>query len=340
MQLYSKVNNKVVTFTSLDELIPSTITGLFGYKGEVNLNNIFLTLVTQFRDEESDFIIMFVRYSRETRGFRMKEKLEDKDYFKKSVTISILYKNNKISIKLAENIYHICGLKSLDLGYEIIERLKEKIYESQKLIDFIRKNNKKLNILLNIIEKNCIYKNDKVIFPFRIVKLNEEEMKFINILYSYANYAPNLNWYVSHIRKVLNITDNTIIEAPEVISCIPIMRNYIYSIGKPINRIVTALVIRHESTRFIVKYNNTTQHYVRLKVPFTEEELKVDTYKKNKKKRYHHFFIHKTGTISQTGRDFEIIKDLFKELINIIEQYYDAITDMNMNFLIDKDVNV
>jgi len=339
MKLFSKINNKVISFSELDELIPSTITGLFGYEGSLNLNNIFLTLVTEFKNEESDFIITFVRFSRETRGLKMKEALEEKDYFKRAVTISLLYKGNKISIKLAENIFHICGLKSLELGYEIIERLKEKINESQKLVEFTKKNNKKLALLFNAIENNCIYKNDKVIFPFTIVKLNDEEKKYIDMLYSYANYAPNLNWYITHLQKVLSITEDTVMQVPKVISCIPIMRNYIYSIGRPINRIVMALIVKHESKRFIVKYNNTTQHYVRLKVPFSNDEMTIDSYKKNKNnKRYHHIFIHRTGTISQTGRDFDIIKDLFKELIDIIERYYDAIIDMNMDFLINDKV--
>lgn len=336
MQLYSKIDGKKVTFTTLDELVPSTITALFEYDGEINLNNVFLTLITEKKENIPDngFGIYFVKFKRKTRGYNMKETLEEKDYFKKSVTISIVYKGNNISVKLAESVIHICGLKSLDFGYEIVSNLMDKIHECQNLIKFIQANKKKLNSIIDTIKNNCIFKNNKVVFPFTVIKLNPAERDCINMIYNYSNYMPSLNKYISHLEDVFNIEDDIVIRKPEIFPFVPVMRNYIYTLGVPINRIVLAIIINNESSKFMVKYNNSTQHFVRIKVPFTEEEMKVDKHK-NKKKRFHHFFIYKTGTISQSGMDFKVIKQLFSELTGIIEKYYVHITNMNMDFLLE-----
>lgn len=339
MKLYSKVGDDRIQFQSLDDLVPSTITALIKYEGNINLMNVFLVLVTELMEDiTGDFSIVFVRYLRETRGNNMKDELEEKDYFKKSVTISIVYKGNNISVKLAEEIFHICGLKSLDEAYEIVDILTQKIIECQLFVESIWRRNEEtkrgardmIKFLLSNMREKCHMKNSRINMPFVLKNATEEKKNFFERLRSYSNYMNSIDKYLNHLERIFAIEDNVITGEIKVMEVEPVMRNYIYSLGEKVNRYLLARIIKNESDKFIVKYNNSTQHFVKVKVPFTEEEM--TNYKK--KKRYHHFSIWRTGTISQSGRDYDKMKELFDEFTSILRRNYHLIVNMDMSFLI------
>lgn len=346
MQLYykNKATNRFTEFESLDDLSPNTITALINYNGNINLTNVFLTLVTQLLPCDSSFIITFVRYMRETRGMGMKDKLEENDYFKKSVTISIIHRGDNVSIKLAEKTFHICGVKSLEEAKEIVLILIEKIKEAQKFIEFIKKGKqgaaekgKKAftDFVAETIQQKCKLRNSQIDIPFTIKKLTPEENMYFERIKQYSNYMTNIDMYLTHLSRVLSIEDDVIVDEPEILDVSPIMRNYIYSLCTLINRWSLACLMDNVSG-VVVKYDNCTQHSVRIKIPFTDDEMKEEIEKKKKKKRYHHFSIYKTGTISQSGKVYEMMKEHFNMIIDILRVNYKIITDMDMSYMLEQ----
>lgn len=336
MELLANIQNQKVKFTSLDEVVPSTITAIIKYSGKINLYPMFISTIFKKKSKDlNNLRIVSVRYGRETRGKGAKLTIGEEDHFKGSVTVSIRYKGQKISVKLAKTNFHICGLKTVESGKEIVNELIKEIKKNDELIENIKSNYKKYSKLIEQITSKTIWKNEKVKFLFKIVSKDSDELKFSNMIFEYANYSLNLEQYHKYLELLIALNEVSIIEQPVLNDCSPIMIDYIYSIGKQINRWKLANIINSKTeSSFQVKYNNSTQHFIRIKVPFDDEEY---NFQQNKKKRgKHQFFIHRTGTISQTGLNYPRMKLLFEELIEIIRENYTEITDLDMSYLLDQ----
>ena len=324
IQLYSKISGEKKYFYSLDNVTPSTITAIANYKGKLNLDSITVTLINQCKGEDEDDI--------EIKLVQCEKDNKNKDHFKESISISLIYKNSNVGIKLSENNFHLCGLKSLESSNIIIDKLINKIRKSQNIINYINDNEKKVKDLIENIKQQTQVKNSKIIFKFNVKSINENEKEYINMIFGYSKYFKTLDKYYKHLDKLLTIKDMNIIDEPIADTGISIMRNYIYSISVPINRWKIATIIKSSNSSFLIKYNNSTQHSVKLRVPFNKEEIEMQNNKK--KKRNHHFSIYKTGTISQSGMQYDRMKILFQELMEIIHKNYDEITNMDMSFLL------
>jgi hypothetical protein len=210
----------------------------------------------------------------------------------------------------------------------------EEIQNGQDLLEYIKNYGDKVVKLIDIIKQRTYIKDSKIHFKFNVKPNSDEEKKFSTMLFNYSNYMESLESYYAHLDKLLTINEMLIIREPILQEIKPIMRNYIYSLGVPVNRWITSNIVLNNTTRFIIKYNNATQHFVRIKIPFTEEEIMLQNNIK-KKDRFHHFFIYKTGTISQTGMHYDTMKILFNELMNIIRDHYQEIIYLDMDFLLD-----
>jgi hypothetical protein len=339
MELFANVSGRKVKFTSLDEVIPSTITAIIKYSGEINLYSMFVSTIFKKKKElkeerNDDFRIVAVRYGKETRGKGAKLIIEEEDHFKGSVTISIRYKGQRISIKLAKKNFHICGLKTVESGEDIVKELIKEIKKNDELIENIKNNHKKYSKLIEQIKSKTVWRHEKVKFLFKIVSKDDDELKFSNMIFEYSNYCLNLEQYHNSLDKLIELNEPSINLEPQLNECSAIMIDYIYSIGKQINRWKLACIINSKTdSSFKTKYNNSTQHFIRIKVPFNDDEFNLQ---QNKKKRgKHQFFIHRTGTISQTGLNYPRMKLLFEELIQIIRENYTEIIDLDMGFLLE-----
>lgn len=340
MKLSSKTSGTKVYFDSLDETVPSTITAITQYDGSLNLPLIFHLLVVSYKKENKEerhnhFRITFLRYKKETRGKKYRKEKDEKDYFKESITISIRYKGDNISVKLADTNFHMCGLKSLESGTEIINKLIEEIKICERLLEYIESDRGKFERLFAVIKNRTYMREGKIHFKFNIKPDDEDSRLFSTMILDYSNYMESLEQYYNHLDKILKIDQILIRREPKLLDSKPIMRKYIYSIGMPINRYLAANIIASKSDRFIVQYNNSTQHFVRAKVPFTQEEINMQN-KVKKEEKYHHFFLYKTGTISQTGMHYETMRKHFDELKRIIQENYEEIIYMDMDFLLDE----
>lgn len=93
------------------------------------------------------------------------------------------------------------------------------------------------------------------------------------------------------------------------------MINFNYNLGFSIDRKrLRDLIDQREG--FIANFNNTISHTVYIWLP-------IDNYKPNnrRKRRYFHSFaIHKSGAVTQSGPNIELMKEAYYKFMNIIQE--------------------
>ena len=115
------------------ELRISTITGISKFSKDINLDNLYLSLV-------EDDIIKFIEYGEKYKGeidrknLKKREK-NKKKFFYNQITLHVYLKyldiDKKINVKLFNNgSIQMTGLKSIELGESTIQYLLDKITNS------------------------------------------------------------------------------------------------------------------------------------------------------------------------------------------------------------------
>ncbi len=99
------------------------------------------------------------------------------------------------------------------------------------------------------------------------------------------------------------------------------MINYSYSLTMSIDRWALANYI-NDLNGFKARYNNVTDHSVTISLPYKQSEEKINR-RKNKQTK-HTFMVHKSGIVTQSGPNIELMKTayyLFMETINEIRDF-------------------
>jgi len=338
----------------LSQLMPTTMTNIVEYEGDINLELAFKLIqiakieLKQTKRKRNKVklpcidppgSILSLRFMDKTRGIVRTKK---KKQFRNSITIDMSLNTKNVSLKLARTTIHMCGMRSPDSSSEASKYLFEKLYDAQGLIDFIRQNPKKIGILLEWIKTKARIRSRKgcekeIIFPLKMDRYKEDVRKYIGMLLSYSYYIEDLDEYVALLEEIIASEDNIIVSVPKTIEIRTVMKNYNYSLGFKVNRWVLRQTVNgHDG--FIASYNNSTQHHVKIQLPFEDyeyEEKKINEKKKQKKIKYHSFFIYKSGIVTQSGRELENMSRVLKRLLTIINNNLNQIMNLNMDFLLD-----
>jgi len=148
----------------------------------------------------------------------------------------------------------------------------------------------------------------------------------------YINQEPNYNFYhvfCQYIECVKNI-DRVMSEDLSIGSINMAMINYSYSLGMSINRWKLASTI-NGMDGFIARYNNTTDHCVTISLPYelTEEMKKV---RRKNKKSCHTFMVYKSGIVTQSGPNVDMMREAYIKFNNIIQSIKDTINIKGKEF--------
>jgi hypothetical protein len=341
----------------LYNLQPTTMTNIVEYQGDINLELAFKLIqickieLIKTKTKRNKIklpcidppgSILSLRFMDKTRGIMRTEK---KKQFRNSITIDMSLGTKNVSLKLARTTIHMCGMRFPESSIEAANHLFEKLYDAQGLLNFIRKETKKIEILLSWIKSKAKIRTKRgnvkeIVFPLKMDRYKDEVRKYITMLLSYSYYVEDLDEYVALLESIIATKEDVIIEKPEILRVRTVMRNYNYSLGFKVNRwLLRQAVNGHDG--FIASYNNSTQHHVKIQLPF--EDFEYENYKdvsrekkKQKKIKYHSFFIYKSGIVTQSGRKLKYMLEALKRLLSIIEEDYEEIMNLSMDFLLDE----
>lgn len=148
----------------------------------------------------------------------------------------------------------------------------------------------------------------------------------------YIKQEPNYNFYHVFCQYVECVKDIERVMSPNLsIGNINMaMINYSYSLGMSVNRWKLASTINGRDG-FIVKYNNTTDHCVTISLPYelTEEMKKI---RRKNKKTCHTFMVYKSGTVTQSGPNVDMMREAYEKFRNIIKSIKDEISNEGKEF--------
>lgn len=150
---------------------------------------------------------------------------------------------------------------------------------------------------------------------------------FIECLPDYQYYDE----YMDFIDEVLTY-DRIYTEPLTIKELFPLMVNYSYSLGFCIDRSKLAQLI-HGRAGFWAFYNNTTDHCVKIILPYepTAEMKAIDNLRYNKdqkkKRKYQHsFMVYKSGLVTQSGPNLKMVEYAYNKFNTLISNY---ITDIS-----------
>ena len=108
------------------------------------------------------------------------------------------------------------------------------------------------------------------------------------------------------------------------------MINYSYSIGGAIDRWELANRIK-DRNGFISKYDNSVDHSVTISLPYEIPEHKRGT-KRKKKPPCHTFMVYRSGIVTQSGPDMDMMRDAYYLFRDTIDDIKDEIIQKNVPF--------
>lgn len=136
---------------------------------------------------------------------------------------------------------------------------------------------------------------------------------FIQYITDYAYYSD----YCKFIESILNVK-NVIDKPVKVKSILIAMINYSYELGFDVNRLKLAQYINmNKNSGFYATYNNTSDCYVKIELPYEPTDNMKKIRKKDKIPK-HTFMVYKTGIVTQSGPNVEYSKQAYYKFMNII----------------------
>jgi hypothetical protein len=272
--------------------------------------------------------ILSMRYRGNTRGI---VRSSSSKFFKNCITTDICTTEKNISIKLSTTGFHICGASSVEQGREGATYIINYILEIQKLIDDIANNPELAQQTLEWAKKEFMGKKVIILLPeqgarwrhhinrdveFSTAPHPELGKLFVRQMGDYMYYEdliPELEWILT-LQSVAT-PDLSLREVRKV------MVNYNYGLGFPVNRMALARQIDGVNG-FHARYNNAIEHSVTVELPYQPKNSDgIDKKNRRKNKNPHHtFLIYRSGLVTQSGPDDQMMKEPYERFIQTIQQ--------------------
>ncbi len=295
-----------------EDLNITTMTLLFNIDGVVNLDTAFLLLpLTDVKQEninetkkkkqraKTPFVdvpgsIISLRYKGLVRGYQKKKAKSAQDskpkYFKNSVTLDLSLKDKNVNIKLCASTIHMCGAKNTNQGEEGSQYLIDYIHEISELI-----NNNRYDIIKERLNAS----------------IDQLKRNHPNIDFSLLEDNLNMTIY----KNVDTISPLKILQKSKA------MVNYNYDLGFPIDRTKLKQFINGRDG-FFSHYDNSTEHFVTIELPY-ESNIPIKNKNKIKNKILcHKFLIYKSGLVTQTGPNEDLMRPVFNLFISNIRDFW------------------
>lgn len=287
--------------------------------------------------------ILSLRFAGSTRGiFRT----ASRRHFRNSITMDISTKAKNISLKLSESSIQMCGPTSMAMGQEAIQYLFEHIHNIQDCLDYLQEHPKETNetvfwllnatrgpqkkrvnleirqhenVTLAVTETHEDYEvcvpNDKELQRAVDEKgINKKIAEFLIQLCPEFMYHSQLCEDFQHILELERVVD-------EKLRCSKIykaMVNYNYHLNFKVDRQHLKNVFDNTADGWTARYDPRLDHTVTIQIPYeVPEELQF--MRKPDKIHCHTFMVQKSGVVTQSGPDENMMRDAYYSFMDIIE---------------------
>lgn len=312
----NKKNKKIITPDNFNEMEISTKTVIVFTNWNIDLNLLFSHLPiinVNFFPKKKDMLlyifnhtiengsIIFVKYGNDTRGTTNKKSKKNK-HFRNSLTIVMAVTGKFVNFKISnKGKIQITGCKNDNHSEEVIMYIWKHITEINKTYPVLKSldnsllccNNEADNILQNSDSKlyNDLGSNPSVII--------NNVMTNIDFSLGFTVQRELLHGYILTTDKFVSIFESSF-----GYTGINVKTNVVYND----NYMIKSMIFKDgEWKRETIKYND----FFNL---FSEKEKK----RLSRKIKYHTFLIFQSGDVIQSGPDFSLMEDVYKEFVTII----------------------
>ncbi len=194
---------------------------------------------------------------------------------------------------------------------------------------FVGQDNKPINMVIKTPIR--VMKVQSIVIPKEYPDRYPEEVdeKTINF---YIKYAPDFAYhhvycqFLDSVKFIERIASNDL----AIDSINMAMINYSYSLGMSVDRWALANYI-NERNGFKARYCNSTDHSVTIYLPYKLPDNKKGVRRKNKPTR-HTFMVHKSGIVTQSGPNIDMMREAYYLFMSTIMQVRDLIIQENKPF--------
>jgi hypothetical protein len=332
----------------------TTMTLIAKFEGKININPVFCLLpITKIELPpkkrnikklkiphcKTPGSILSLRYRGCTRDiFRTTLKR----HFRNSITMDISTSQKNISLKISETTIHMTGPTSLEQGEEAIYHLFRHIREIQENLDYMNERRDEIPLIVEwLIEATRgvkVSKTKKEIIPSKSVTLavtemipdcevripTDEEIETSGldekIIRFFLRQVPEFTYHselcydfenIAHLESVIDgeLKCHNISKA---------MVNCNYHLNFKVNRPNLKAVFDSHPSNWCARYDPRLDHTVTIQIPYeVPEEQKF--MRKPDKKHCHTFMVQKSGVVTQSGPDEQMMEQAYLEFMNIIQ---------------------
>jgi len=341
------------------DLKVTTMTLVSGFSGTINLHPIFCLLpITKIdipekkRNAKKMKIphcdipgsILSLRFAGYTRGIY---RSVSKTHFRNSITIDISTKVKNISLKLSESKIQMCGPTSMEMGKEAISHLFNHIRKIQEELEYMQSvpNDTMSTVKWLTIHtkgepttrelkevKQCKNVNLAVVETyddFKVVIPSEEDLckaeKGGSIDRRVANFflrlCPEFNYHSELCEDFDHVLDLDYVLSGDL-KCGTIFKamvNYNYRLGFKINRSRLKTVFSESEDKWTARFDPRLDHTVTLQIPYEVPE-RMRFMRKPNKVHCHTLMVQKSGVVTQSGPDDEMMKEAYLAFMKLIQQ--------------------
>lgn len=273
------------------------------------------------------------------RGIVKKKK---KKPFKNACTIILSTNAKNISTKLSPKTIQMCGASSVDDGIEAGTFLVEHLNNVQKIIKTLNDSSehdiigwvKKITkgesnqktTYDNIIRNNCSLQivkqeNDHNIRDITSTTIpSEYDKDVVHFLLSFINEYSSYNELCQKMDRLTAIT--SLFKTKDVISFTSntsVMVNYNYALGFKVDRFkLHELINAHNKYGFMSRYNNSITNPVTIELPYVPHP-DFPKKRRNNKIPHHSFSIYRSGSVTQSGPNIEMMRSVYYTFRQTIE---------------------
>lgn len=350
---------------SFKELKVTTMTLIAHFSGELQINPIFCLLpITKIdlpekkRNTKKIKIphcgipgaILSLRFSGSTRGiFRT----SSRRHFRNSITMDISTKTKNISLKLSKNSIQMCGPTSLEMGQEAIHHLFGHIHEIQENIKHIQSNLEEaekalgwvvehtkgtlktrteremiscVNVTLAVTEN---YEDYSVVVPTeKEIQESGCDQKIIRFLLRQCPEFDHHSQLCEDFRHIIQV-DWVIEDQLKCENIYKAMVNYNYHLGFKIDRQHLKNIFDRVDGEWCARYDPRLDHTVTIQIPY-EVPAKLKFMRKKDKVHCHTFMVQKSGVVTQSGPDEEMMEEAYYNFMNVIRKNIDYVQQKEM----------
>lgn len=276
-------------------------------------------------------IIISARYKGCIRGIvktKTRTSKKEKKCFKHSITTDMSIVEKTVNMKISSNNIHLCGATCIEHGREAVEYLISIVKKIQEDIDYMHSHSEIRQDVVTFIQEygHRVFGNDitneerkqtllglyleQMTYTESHMRLFDLYTRSIHEFTTYDDYIKELTW----IQNVKHIYTGDL----KIETIYTAMIKYNFDLGFNVNRQKLAVLI-NGIHGFRSRYDNSSEHYVSIRKPYTEGE---DIFQQRKKNKIpgHKFSVYESGIVTQSGRGDQMkhIYDAFNDAISQI----------------------